>query len=130
MKVTNSLLLEKFLSSTGISTDTRKIEKGNLFFALKGPNFNANILAKDALEKGASYAIIDDQKFDSGEKTLLVEDGLKALQDLALQYRKTLTIPIIGLTGSNGKTTTRLPEGSPLEGGTGIACCLGVVGLD
>ena len=99
MKVTNSLLLEKFLSSTGISTDTRKIEKGNLFFALKGPNFNANILAKDALEKGASYAIIDDQKFDSGEKTLLVEDGLKALQDLALEYRKTLTIPIIGLTG-------------------------------
>ena len=107
MKVTNSLLLEKFLSSTGISTDTRKIEKGNLFFALKGPNFNANILAKDALEKGASYAVIDDPKFDLGDKTILVQDGLKALQDLALQYRKTLTIPIIGLTGSNGKTTTK-----------------------
>ena len=107
MKVTNSLLLEKFLSSTGISTDTRKIEKGNLFFALKGPNFNANILAKEALEKGASYAVIDDPEFDLGEKTFLVPDGLKALQDLALQYRKTLTIPIIGLTGSNGKTTTK-----------------------
>jgi UDP-N-acetylmuramoyl-tripeptide--D-alanyl-D-alanine ligase len=101
------LLLDKFLSSTGISTDTRKIEKGNLFFALKGPNFNANILAKEALEKGASYAVIDDPDFDLGDNTLLVQDGLKALQDLALQYRKTLTIPIIGLTGSNGKTTTK-----------------------
>jgi UDP-N-acetylmuramoyl-tripeptide--D-alanyl-D-alanine ligase len=99
--------LDKFLSSTGISTDTRKIEFGNLFFALKGPNFNANILAKEALEKGASYAVIDDPQFDQGEKTLLVSDGLKALQDLALKYRKTLTIPIIGLTGSNGKTTTK-----------------------
>lgn len=107
MKVTNSLLLKKFLSSTGISTDTRKIEKGNLFFALKGPNFNANILAKEALEKGASCVVIDDPQFDLGEKTLLVQDGLKALQDLALQYRKTLSIPIIGLTGSNGKTTTK-----------------------
>lgn len=107
MKVINSLLLEKFLSSTGVSTDTRKIEKGNLFFALKGPNFNANKLANEALEKGASYAIIDDAEFDRGEKILLVDDGLKALQDLATSYRKTLTIPIIGLTGSNGKTTTK-----------------------
>lgn len=107
MKVLNSLLLDKFLTSTGISTDTRKIEKGNLFFALKGPNFNANILAKEALDKGASYAVIDDPQFDQGKKTLLVQDCLKALQDLALQYRKTLPIPIIGLTGSNGKTTTK-----------------------
>jgi len=107
MKVTNSLLLDKFLSSTGISTDTRKIAKGNLFFALKGPNFNANILAKEALEKGASFAVIDDPTFDLGEKTLLVQDGLLALQDLAHRYRKTLSIPIIGLTGSNGKTTTK-----------------------
>lgn len=107
MKATNSLLLNKFLSSSGISTDTRKIEKGNIFFALKGPNFNANQLAKEALKKGASFAVIDDIRFDSGDKTLLVDDGLKALQDLASSYRKTLTIPIIGLTGSNGKTTTK-----------------------
>ena len=73
MKVTNSLLLDKFLSSTGISTDTRKIEKGNLFFALKGPNFNANILAKEALEKGANYVVIDNQEFYVDERTILVE---------------------------------------------------------
>ena len=107
MKIAHSALLEKFLSSTGVSTDTRKIQIGNLFFALKGPNFNANALAAEALEKGASYAVIDDPAFDLGEKTLLVEDGLLALQDLARDYRKTLKIPVIGLTGSNGKTTTK-----------------------
>ena len=107
MKATNSLLLDKFLSSSGVSTDTRKIQKGNLFFALQGPNFNANILAKEALDKGAAYAIIDDVQYDTGEKTLLVDDALKALQDLATSFRKTLHIPIIGLTGSNGKTTTK-----------------------
>lgn len=107
MKITNSELLEKFLSSTGISTDTRKIQAGNLFFALKGPNFNANSMAKESLEKGASFAIIDDPTFDLGEKTLLVDDSLLALQNLARDYRKTLQIPLIGLTGSNGKTTTK-----------------------
>jgi UDP-N-acetylmuramoyl-tripeptide--D-alanyl-D-alanine ligase len=107
MKILNSALLELFLSSTGVCTDTRKIQAGNLFFALKGPNFNANILAKDALEKGAIAAVIDDSTYDIGNKTLLVEDGLQALQDLARDYRSSLTIPIIGLTGSNGKTTTK-----------------------
>ncbi len=107
MKILNSALLDFFLSSTGVCTDTRKIQAGNLFFALKGPNFNANALAKEALEKGALAAVIDDAAFEAGEKTLLVEDGLKALQDLARDYRNTLTIPIIGLTGSNGKTTTK-----------------------
>jgi UDP-N-acetylmuramoyl-tripeptide--D-alanyl-D-alanine ligase len=107
MKIQHSELLEKFLSSTGVSTDTRKIQPGNLFFSLKGPNFNANSLAKEALEKGASFAIIDDVDYDLGEKTLLVKDGLQALQDLARDYRKTLIIPVIGLTGSNGKTTTK-----------------------
>jgi UDP-N-acetylmuramoyl-tripeptide--D-alanyl-D-alanine ligase len=107
MKSANSKLLELFLSSTGISTDTRTIQKGNLFFALKGPNFNANKLAKEALDKGAIYAIIDDSDFIIDERTILVEDGLKALQNLALDYRRTLNIPFIGLTGSNGKTTTK-----------------------
>jgi UDP-N-acetylmuramoyl-tripeptide--D-alanyl-D-alanine ligase len=107
MKILNSALLEFFLSSTGVCTDTRKIQAGNLFFALKGPNFNANELAKEALEKGALAAVIDDATFEAGDKTLLVEDGLKALQDLARDYRNTLTIPVIGLTGSNGKTTTK-----------------------
>ena len=107
MKILNSALLAFFLKSTGVCTDTRKIQAGNLFFALKGPNFNANALAKEALEKGALAAVIDDVNFETGDKTLLVEDGLKALQDLARDYRNTLNIPIIGLTGSNGKTTTK-----------------------
>ncbi len=107
MKINNSTLLEKFLSSTGVSTDTRKIQRGNLFFALKGPNFNANQLAAEAIEKGAKWVVIDDASFDIFPETLLVEDGLKALQELARDYRNTLKIPIIGLTGSNGKTTTK-----------------------
>ena len=107
MIVNTATLLEKFLSSTGVSTDTRKIQAGNLFFALKGPNFNANAMAKEALEMGAQYAIIDDADYLAGERTLLVEDGLLALQALATAYRQTLTIPIVGLTGSNGKTTTK-----------------------
>jgi UDP-N-acetylmuramoyl-tripeptide--D-alanyl-D-alanine ligase len=107
MKISNSSLLAHFQSSTGVCTDTRKIQKGNMFFALKGPNFNANALAEEALAKGASCAVIDDPAYETGANTLLVSDGLKALQDLATAYRNTLTIPIIGLTGSNGKTTTK-----------------------
>jgi len=100
-------LYEKFKQSTGVCTDTRKIKEGNLFFALKGPNFNANKLADQALELGASYAVIDDAEFDKGERFILVEDGLTALQQLANYHRKQLQIPIIGITGSNGKTTTK-----------------------
>jgi UDP-N-acetylmuramoyl-tripeptide--D-alanyl-D-alanine ligase len=107
MKISNSSLLAHFQSTTGVCTDTRKIQKGNMFFALKGPNFNANALAEEALAKGASCAVIDDPAYETGANTLLVSDGLKALQDLATAYRNTLTIPIIGLTGSNGKTTTK-----------------------
>ncbi|MGW8123725.1 UDP-N-acetylmuramoyl-tripeptide--D-alanyl-D-alanine ligase [Roseivirga echinicomitans] len=100
-------LYEKFKTSTGISTDTRKIEKGNLFFALKGPNFNANKLAKQALELGAAYAVIDDAEFNTDERCVLVNDALETLQALANFHRKTLAIPIIAITGSNGKTTTK-----------------------
>jgi UDP-N-acetylmuramoyl-tripeptide--D-alanyl-D-alanine ligase len=107
MKILNSALLEFFLSSSGVCTDTRKIQAGNLFFALKGPNFNANALAKEAIEKGALAAVIDDSAYEISDKTLLVEDGLQALQDLARDFRNTLSIPVIGLTGSNGKTTTK-----------------------
>jgi UDP-N-acetylmuramoyl-tripeptide--D-alanyl-D-alanine ligase len=107
MKISNSSLLAHFQSATGICTDTRKIQKGNMFFALKGPNFNANALAEEALAKGACCAVIDDPAYETGANTLLVSDGLRALQDLATAYRNTLSIPIIGLTGSNGKTTTK-----------------------
>jgi UDP-N-acetylmuramoyl-tripeptide--D-alanyl-D-alanine ligase len=96
-----------FLSCTGISTDTRKIDQGTMFFALKGANFNGNEFAKDALEKGASYAVIDEEKYKVSEKYILVEDVLTALQQLANFHRRTLNIPIIGITGSNGKTTSK-----------------------
>lgn len=100
-------LYELFLASTGISTDTRKIEAGVLFFALKGPNFNGNQYASLALEKGAKYAIIDEIAFKENEYCILVDDVLQTLQDLANFHRKQLGIPIIGIAGSNGKTTTK-----------------------
>ncbi|MGF1639224.1 MAG: UDP-N-acetylmuramoyl-tripeptide--D-alanyl-D-alanine ligase [Cyclobacteriaceae bacterium] len=100
-------LYKIFLDSSGISTDTRTIKSGDIFFALKGPSFNANAFAKAALEKGAQLAVIDDPKFEQESQTLLVEDALQCLQDLARHHREQLKIPVIGLTGSNGKTTTK-----------------------
>ncbi|MEB2781919.1 UDP-N-acetylmuramoyl-tripeptide--D-alanyl-D-alanine ligase [Algoriphagus sp. C2-6-M1] len=104
-----SILYTLFKNSTGVSTDTRKIEKGNLFFALKGPNFDANSFAPEALEMGASVVVIDEVKHfvEDDERYFLAEDALKMLQDLANYHRNQLKIPIIGLTGSNGKTTTK-----------------------
>ena len=100
-------LYEKFLTSTGISTDTRKIRKGSLFFALKGPNFNANKFAAQALEKGVAFAVVDDPAYSQGENCILVEDVLTTLQNLASLHRRKLKIPFIAITGSNGKTTTK-----------------------
>ena len=96
-----------FLECNSVTTDTRKIELNSMFFALKGPNFNANSFAKEALEKGAKYAIIDDEKYNTSSNTILVEDVLKTLQELANHHRKILNTTLIGLTGSNGKTTTK-----------------------
>jgi UDP-N-acetylmuramoyl-tripeptide--D-alanyl-D-alanine ligase len=96
-----------FLESTGICTDTRKIAEGNLFLALKGPNFDANRLAGKALEAGALAAIIDDKQFEVAGKTIIVDNCLTTLQELAKHHRRQLDIPFIGLTGSNGKTTTK-----------------------
>lgn len=100
-------LYSKFLETRKVSTDTRQIEPGSIFFALKGPNFNANAFAAEALLKGAKYAVIDDASFAKGEQYLVVKDSLEALQDLARHHRKQLTIPVVGLTGSNGKTTSK-----------------------
>ena len=100
-------LHEKFLESTGVSTDTRTLQPGDLFFALSGPNFNANKFAQQALEKGASYAVVDEEAYANHEQCVLVDDALKALQDLALHHRRTFEIPFIGITGSNGKTTCK-----------------------
>ena len=96
-----------FLESNGISTDTRKINIGELFFALRGPNFNANSYAEMAIAKGATWAIIDDSAYQIEGKTIVVEDVLVTLQELATHHRSLLQIPVIGLTGSNGKTTTK-----------------------
>jgi len=95
-----------FKKSSGINTDTRTIQENNLFFSLSGENFNGNKFAKQALEKGANYAIIDDKDYTQ-ENTILVEDTLETLQQLAKHHRTQLNTPIIALTGSNGKTTTK-----------------------
>ncbi|MBX9806543.1 MAG: UDP-N-acetylmuramoyl-tripeptide--D-alanyl-D-alanine ligase [Flavobacteriaceae bacterium] len=96
-----------FLKCNSVSIDTRKIESKSLFVAIKGENFDANTFAKEALEKGASYVIIDDKDYFIDQRTILVENSLIALQELAKFHRKYLKLPIIALTGSNGKTTTK-----------------------
>ncbi len=96
-----------FMQCNSVSTDTRKIEKNDIFFALKGDNFNGNSYAQQALENGAKYAIIDEEEYNTSPKTILVDNALQALQQLAYFHRKYLSIPIIALTGSNGKTTTK-----------------------
>ena len=96
-----------FLKFNGVSIDTRSIAHGALFFALKGENFNGNDFAKKALDSGASYCIIDEQQFQSNTRFILVPNVLKTLQELANFHRKYLNIPIIAITGSNGKTTTK-----------------------
>lgn len=96
-----------FLQTTGVSTDTRNIKKDSLFFALNGEHFNANEFATQALEKGASYVVVDQEAYALDQRYILVEDSLKSLQALAQFHRQHLGIPIVGLTGSNGKTTTK-----------------------
>lgn len=88
-------------------TDTRNIIKGSLFFALKGDNFNGNEFALQALEAGAKYALIDEEKYNTDPRCLLVKNVLKAMQYLAQYHRRQFDIPVIGITGSNGKTTTK-----------------------
>jgi UDP-N-acetylmuramoyl-tripeptide--D-alanyl-D-alanine ligase len=96
-----------YSKQTLVDTDTRNIREGSLFFALKGENFNGNMFAEEALNKGAKYAIIDEIKYRTHPNTILVDDVLKTLQELANFHRKQRNIPIIALTGSNGKTTTK-----------------------
>ena len=96
-----------FLKSSGTSTDTRNIKQDSLFFALKGANFNGNTFAHQALESGANYAVIDQVVHPTDERFILVDDVLETLQALASFHRNHLGLPIIALTGSNGKTTTK-----------------------
>ncbi len=90
-----------------VQTDTRKLREGDLFFALKGANFNGNLFAQQALEKGAAYAVADEATAVDDDRIILVDDVLQTLQQLAKYHREQFTIPFIGITGSNGKTTTK-----------------------
>ncbi|MGE0589984.1 MAG: UDP-N-acetylmuramoyl-tripeptide--D-alanyl-D-alanine ligase [Cyclobacteriaceae bacterium] len=100
-------LYDKFKKSGSVSTDTRQITRGSVFFALRGDKFNGNEFAHDALEKGAAYAVIDEASQARSDKYIVVDDALTSLQQLARYHRDQLSIPVIGLTGSNGKTTSK-----------------------
>lgn len=101
-------MYELFLNSSGVCTDTRAIEKDTLFVCIKGDNFDGNTFAKGALEKGAKHVIVDNPAYCTDPKNMtVVENSVTFLQNLALHHRKQFNIPIIGITGSNGKTTTK-----------------------
>jgi UDP-N-acetylmuramoyl-tripeptide--D-alanyl-D-alanine ligase len=102
-----SEIYQKFLECKNLVIDTRKIEENSMFLALKGEKFDANEFAKKALELGAKYVIIDNEKYYIDTRTILVENSLEILQKLGIFHRKSINIPIIALTGSNGKTTTK-----------------------
>ncbi len=106
---TMDYLYKKYLSSTGINTDTRLIVKGNMFFALKGDNFDGNQYASQALENGAEFVVVDNLLYcgENDDRYIFVDDVLITLQKLASFHRGKLDIPVIGITGSNGKTTTK-----------------------
>jgi UDP-N-acetylmuramoyl-tripeptide--D-alanyl-D-alanine ligase len=100
-------LYSDFLSSGGVSTDSRKVMENQVFFALKGDNFDGNKYAGEALNRGCKLVVVDDPTVVTGNNCLHVDDSLQCLQQLALFHRKKLTIPVLAITGSNGKTTTK-----------------------
>ena len=102
-----SALYNIFGDAAGVSTDSRTLQSGQLFFALSGPNFDGNQFAKQALDKGAIAVVIDDDISITDNRVIRVENSLKSLQTLSTEHRKTLGTTIIALTGSNGKTTTK-----------------------
>ena len=105
MKIDN--IYQLFQRSSGVCTDTRSLDKNQLFFALKGPSFNGDDFALEAIKNGASYAIVSEHCKDKNDRFIPVSDPLKTLQELARFHRDRFEIPVIGLTGSNGKTTTK-----------------------
>ena len=105
MKITE--LYELFIHHPHITTDSRNCPKGSIFFALKGERFDGNTYAAAALAAGCAYAVIDNPEYEQGERTVLVDDTLKALQQLATRHRKAVGCPVIAITGTNGKTTTK-----------------------
>lgn len=106
--MTAEQLYSIYLAHPSAQTDTRKLKEGDLFFALKGENFNGNLFAKQALEKGAAYAVVDEViDGDDDERIIKVDDALNTLQQLTKYHRQQFTIPFLAITGSNGKTTTK-----------------------
>lgn len=100
-------IYQKFIQCNGVTTDSRHCPEGSLFVALKGDNFNGNTFAAKALDSGCRYAIVDEVEYATDERYILVENSLITLQQLAHHHRKTLGTPVIGITGTNGKTTTK-----------------------
>ncbi len=100
-------LYNYFIQCDKVETDTRKDLTNSMYFALKGDNFNGNVFTEEALRKGAKFAVIDEERYKTSERIFLVDDVLSTLQKLATFHRKKLNIPIVALTGSNGKTTTK-----------------------
>ena len=101
------LIFQKYLEVRRVTTDTRNVRTNDIFFALKGDNFNGNHFAKQALDAGASLVVVDEEVGIDSAQVIRVDDSLKALQALAKHYRETFSFPVIGITGSNGKTTTK-----------------------
>ena len=100
-------LYKHYLTHPNIITDSRKIEQGCIFFSLKGPHFNGNQYAKEAIDKGAAFAVVDENEYAVGQQYILVKDVLSSLQALARYHRQQFSMPLLAITGSNGKTTTK-----------------------
>src|SRR5215212_9753546 len=96
-----------YLQHPQVETDTRKLKEGDIFFALKGPNYNGNLYTKQALEQGASWCIADEKQPFNHDRIIQVNDSLGTLQELARKHRQQFQVPFIAITGSNGKTTTK-----------------------
>ena len=100
-------LYAEYLKRRDVTTDSRKVREGSIFFALKGDNFDGNRFAASALEQGAALCVIDNPECKVDDRCVVVDDVLKTLQELARYHRSQLTVPVIGITGTNGKTTTK-----------------------
>ncbi len=100
-------LYAKYLESRDVTTDSRQVKEGSIFFALKGDNFDGNTFVPSALQQGASLCVVDNAEYAAYNRCLLVDDTLSTLQELARYHRSQLSIPVIGVTGTNGKTTTK-----------------------
>jgi UDP-N-acetylmuramoyl-tripeptide--D-alanyl-D-alanine ligase len=123
--MTTAEIYKLFLMHPVVETDTRKIVRECIFFALKGENFNGNLFAAEALAKGAAYAVIDEAEYFIDNRTVLVENALQALQKLALFHRRQFKIPVLGITGSNGKTTTKELIASVMSAKYKVTCTQG-----